>query len=174
MEFLERYRLVSRRPALRLEARRARLAVAGAAGGGIVLLVAGAGVSGRGELLAVAAVGAAAGVGALLHRERWTIDGQGVRLDRAPWLRPVIRPREAFERVTLRCVVANGPPVLLPWQVVLEDGNGGGVFVLAFEGELSARIVGLLVVEALDLVLVEPGEVAPEVARAVRAALDRI
>ena len=174
MKFLERYRLVSRRPALRLEARRSRLALACAAGSGIVLLLVGVGASGRGVLLAAAALGAAAGAAALLHRERWTIDGQGVRLDRAPWRRPVVRPREAFERVSLHCVVANGEPIPLPWQVALEDGFGGGVFVFAFSNELPARIVGLLMVEALELELVEPGEVAPEVARAVRDALDRL
>jgi len=73
-------------------------------------------------------------------------------------------------------VVANGDPVVLPWQVALEDGDASGLFVFAFQAELTARIVGRLVVEALELELVDGGDIdprSPRGARGARAALTR-
>lgn len=174
MTRLERYRLLSRRPSLRLELRQGRAATLLAGAAVAVWLLVWRVAGERGLPLLLASLLVLAGLAALLARERWTIGAEGVRFDRALWRPPVVRPRDALERVSLRCVVANGEPVRLPWQVALEDGDGGGLFVFAFEGELPARIVGHLVVEALELELVDGGEIAPEIAADLRAALDRI
>ncbi len=174
MTTLERYRLLSRRPALRLELRRGRgtLLFAGLAMACWMAVWFAAGL--RSFLFTATTIGLLAGLAALLARERWTIGARGVRFERAPWWRAVERPREAFERVSLRCVVANGDPVELPWQVALEDGDGSGLFVFAFQGELAARVVGHLVVEALELERIDGGDVDPEIAAAVRDALARL
>lgn len=177
MTHFERYRLVSRRPVLRLELRQALRAALFTGVAAALWLLVWFGADGRRDLLAVASLCVLVGAGAMLRRERWTIGRRGVRLDRAPWRRPVERPREQFERVTLRSEPANGEPRRLPWQVALEDGDGGGLFVFSFTAELPARVVGLLVVEALELERVDDrqaGEVDPEVDAAVRAAMARL
>ena len=174
MTTLERYRLLSRRPALRLELRRGRATLLFLGLAVVCWLAVWLAAGLRSYLFAVTSVGLLAGLATLLVRERWTIGAQGVRFERAPWQPAVERPREAFERVSLRCVVANGDPVVLPWQVALEDGDGGGLFVFGFQGELPARIVGRLVVEALELELVDGGDIDPQVAAAVREALARL
>lgn len=174
MTNLERYRLLSRRPALRLELRRGRgtLLFAGLAVACWLAVWFAAGLGSY--LFAVTSVGLLAGLAALVARERWTIGTRGVRFERAPWHRAVERPREAFERVSLRCMVANGDPVELPWQVALENVAGASLLVFAFQGELAARIVGHLVVEALELELVDGGDVDPGIAAAVGDALARL
>lgn len=171
---LERYRLLSRRPALRLELRR---------GWGPPLLMAVAallwlgvwfGAGAQPLLVVLASCGVVAALAVLLARERWTIGARGVRYTSALWRRPVEKPREAFERVSLRCLVPNGDPVELPWQVALEDGDGGGIFVFTFQDELYARVLGALAVEALELERVEGGDGGPEIAAAVSDALARL
>jgi len=171
---LERYRLLSRRPALRLELRQGRAPLlwvsAALAGCGFAGLAVGVAT----WLFASAALAAAVALAALGARERWTIGARGVRFARAPWLPPRRIPRDAIERVTLRSGVGDGDASDLSWEVALEDGDGGGRFVFAFREELPARVLGALAVEALELERVEGGDGGPEIAAAVRDALARL
>lgn len=171
---LERYRLLSRRPALRLELRQGRapgLWFAAALGGcGLAGLAMGV----RSWFFTLAAVALLAALAAVAARDRWTIGPRGVRFTRAPWLPANRLPRETIERVTLRSGVGDGDASDLPWQIALEDGHGGGRVVFAFREELPARVLGALAVEALELERVEGGDGGPEVAAAVRDALARL
>jgi len=171
---LERYRVVSRRPTLRLEASQGRAATAYAAASVALWLAVWFFFGGRWGLFTLALLAVAAGVLAMFRREQWQFGAAGVRLDRRPWRPLVERPRDDFERVTLRLDGSAVEAPALPWRVTIEDRHGGRLFELQFRGEVAARVAGLLLIEALELELADGLEVEPKVAAAVRDTLARI
>lgn len=174
MEQLERYRIVSRRPTLRLEASQGRAATAYAAASVALWLAVWFLFGGRWGLFALSGLAVAAGIVAMFRREHWEFGAAGVRLDRRPWGRQIARPREVFERVALRFDGSGDGGPALPWRVTLEDRHGSRLFELHFRGEVGARVLGRLLVEALELEMTDGVEIDPKIAASVRRALERI